>query len=338
MTMRARAFAAQYTNRHSEYSLAAAQAASLIRNILADVDIHPDLISSRSKTPLSLRRKLLEKKYKNPQRQVTDLIGVRVVVLYQHEIQPVVQALSNKLHIDRRLSIDKRSKLQPTQFGYRSVHLIAKLRPFEAAMSDYSSLQDKSFEIQIRSLLEHAWAAIEHECIYKSKINYPAETTRRFAAIAGSLEVLDREFGELHLAWNELVTTYLQDFGEDRRLNDELDTARLVAFLCHLLPKGHGWFVIYGHNKPLPIRLASSALIALRIVGIKKSLWLARAIANPDTRRTIRRYARILQRPIDEMSHLAVICIVVAKRNPAIFSDFFPELAEDPSLKQALST
>src|SRR5688572_25236464 len=91
---------------------------------------------------------------------------------------------------------------------------------------------------------------------------------RRFAAIAGSLEVLDREFGALHTAWNDLVEDYRQDFGAGSRLNEELDTARLIAFLCHLIPKGHGWFVTHENEKPLPIRLASSALVALRAVGI----------------------------------------------------------------------
>jgi hypothetical protein len=55
-------------------------------------------------------------------------------------------------------------------------------------------LRKRWFEIQVRSLLEHAWAEIEHEIVYKSGITQPDAVRRRFAALAGSLELFDSEF------------------------------------------------------------------------------------------------------------------------------------------------
>jgi len=49
-------------------------------------------------------------------------------------------------------------------------------------------------EIQVRTVLQHAWAEIEHDIQYKSTITIPTEIRRRFVALAGMLEIADREF------------------------------------------------------------------------------------------------------------------------------------------------
>lgn len=58
-------------------------------------------------------------------------------------------------------------------------------------------ISDFSFEIQIRSILQHAWAEIEHELGYKSKNSPPQPIQRRFYRLAGLLEVTDEEFKQI---------------------------------------------------------------------------------------------------------------------------------------------
>ena len=52
-------------------------------------------------------------------------------------------------------------------------------------------------EIQVSTILQDAWAEIEHDIVYKSPEDIPFRLRRRFACLAGLLEIADREFESL---------------------------------------------------------------------------------------------------------------------------------------------
>lgn len=85
-------------------------------------------------------------------------------------------------------------------------------------------------EIQIRSVLQHAWAEIEHDLGYKSEITIPKNIRRNFSRLAGMLEIADKEFQEIR----ESLTTYKAEVTEkieDNKLLDvEIDAISLEAF------------------------------------------------------------------------------------------------------------
>lgn len=90
------------------------------------LDIHA--VFSRPKDPESLRMKLIEKSYSDPESQVTDKIGVRVITYYSTDVDKVVEAIKGRFEVDLKRSVDKRQKLGLRDFGYRSVHLIVRLK------------------------------------------------------------------------------------------------------------------------------------------------------------------------------------------------------------------
>jgi len=95
------------------------------------------------------------------------MIGVRVITYYQDDVDRAATALEEAFEIDEARSIDKRRQLQLRQFGYRSVHLIAR---FGSKDKDPARAPFRSswFEIQVRSILEHAWPRSKHEVCYKA--------------------------------------------------------------------------------------------------------------------------------------------------------------------------
>lgn len=152
-------------------------------------------ITHRAKGVESLRKKVgrPEKSYKSLA-EVTDLCGVRITTYFSGDVDKVANVIRGEFLIDSENSTDKRVDLAPDRFGYQSLHYVAQLGVNRSALPENAKFSKMKFEIQIRSILQHAWAEIEHDLGYKSSIEVPRLIKRRFARIAGLLEVADQEF------------------------------------------------------------------------------------------------------------------------------------------------
>jgi len=150
-------------------------------------------IRMRVKDPASLARKLSrpDKTY-DELWDVTDLIGLRIITFFDDEVDQIGRMVEARLPVDFQHSVDKRRHQMEGRFGYRSLHYIFRLaeHPFEV---DPEGPQPRC-EIQIRTMLEHAWAEIEHDLGYKSHDAMPAHARRRLHRLAGLLELTDQEF------------------------------------------------------------------------------------------------------------------------------------------------
>ncbi|MGE0494372.1 MAG: GTP pyrophosphokinase family protein [Vulcanimicrobiota bacterium] len=124
--------------------------------------------------------------------QVHDLLGLRVVTYFEDGVEDVADVIEKSYEVDWQHSIDKGRQLDPTQFGYRSLHYVCA---FPRALA--GGFENLRFEIQVRSLLQHAWAQMEHDLGYKSKESIPLAFRRRFSRLAGLLEIVDEEFVSL---------------------------------------------------------------------------------------------------------------------------------------------
>jgi len=84
--------------------------------------------------------------------------------------------------------------LQEEKFGYQGVHYLVALREQRTSLPEYKRFGGLIAEIQVRTILQHAWAEIEHDIQYKSVETIPLPLRRRFMSLAGLLEIADREF------------------------------------------------------------------------------------------------------------------------------------------------
>ncbi|WP_141733578.1 GTP pyrophosphokinase [Oligoflexus tunisiensis] len=133
---------------------------------------------------------------------VTDVIGLRVVTYFEDSIESVAQLIEKHYAVDWERSIDKRLHGDPSRFGYRSLHYVCRLATPQQPLSEFFP-----FEIQIRTILQHAWAEIEHDLGYKYPEAVPQPVRRRFSRLAGLLEIADAEFVELR----KTMDSYAQD-------------------------------------------------------------------------------------------------------------------------------
>jgi ppGpp synthetase/RelA/SpoT-type nucleotidyltranferase len=178
----------------------------LLRELLTRKGIQTQLVTSRVKATPSLRRKLArpDRTYRSLW-DVTDLIGLRIAVYFEDELEPVARAIEAELPVDLSHSQDK-LRVTEGEFGYRSLHYVCAL-PHESMLP-----KQMRFEIQVRTVLQHAWAEVEHDLGYKANDEVPETIRRRFSRIASLLEIADEEF----VAIRKELSAYGRDVDVER--------------------------------------------------------------------------------------------------------------------------
>ena len=177
----------EYRSNLTLFQKTSADAIADIKEKLAKADISVVAVESRVKTEKSLAGKLELKGSKYASlKDITDIVGVRVITYYIDDVDKVASAVERLWEIDWDNSVDKRKLHQIDSFGYMSLHYIC--RP---AGSPYR------FEVQIRTLLQHAWANLYHDTGYKSGVEIPREYLRNMNRLAGMLELADEQFSRI---------------------------------------------------------------------------------------------------------------------------------------------
>lgn len=167
---------------------------ALLNSLMRQTGIESNFISYRVKTKESLDKKITSKnKYKSLS-EITDLVGFRIVAFYSTDIDAIAKIIDREFFIDEDNSIDKRKAIEPDRFGYMSLHYIVSLKDKRANLPEYINFKGFKFEIQIRTILQHAWAEIEHKLGYKSKSSMPSEIKRSLSILSGTLELVDSQF------------------------------------------------------------------------------------------------------------------------------------------------
>lgn len=185
----------EYMNEKEEYEAFASKMKMLLHELLSASGIQFHSIVARTKEAESLYAKLSRKpqQYQSLQ-DVQDLAGIRIVTYFHDDVHVVAQILEREFAIDQAQSIDKSTLLDANEFGYLSVHYIAALNETRLGLGEYARFQNMQAEVQVRSILQHAWAEIEHDLGYKNPNAVPPEIKRSFSRVAGLLEIADLEF------------------------------------------------------------------------------------------------------------------------------------------------
>ncbi len=144
-------------------------------------------IESRVKTEKSLAGKLELKGSKYATlADITDIIGLRVITFYIDDVDKVASAVERLFEVDWENSVDKRKVHEIDSFGYLSLHYICSRHGFPYR-----------FEIQMRTVLQHAWANMNHDTGYKSGVEVPRRYLRNLSRLAGMLELVDEQFSQI---------------------------------------------------------------------------------------------------------------------------------------------
>lgn len=229
---------AEYLKRYGFYSDLATVVKRIVEESLKRRSIRVHSVEARAKDPSSFGRKAgqpsdtdpAKPKYVSPLHHITDLAGIRVITYFPSTLDRIDAMLKEEFRVVERS--DKGAELlEEERFGYQSIHYLVKLSRERARLPEYERFADSLAEVQVRTIMQHAWAEIEHDIQYKSASVIPAEIRRRFMSLAGMLEIADREFQAIQDA-DERLTLEARSRVEGGQLEQvEITPDALKAFL-----------------------------------------------------------------------------------------------------------
>lgn len=187
-----------YKEKRSLYEELASEVRRILEINLKLKNITYHHIDSRAKLIESFENKLRAGINFRP-KEMQDLVGIRIICYVKSDVEKISALVENLFEIDYHRSYDKAKILGEDRMGYSSIHYIAKLTKSRLEADEMKRFSNLEFEIQIRTILQHAWAEIEHDEMYKNKESLPLELRRRLYLVSTVLESADNEFESIHM-------------------------------------------------------------------------------------------------------------------------------------------
>lgn len=155
------------------------------------------IVQTRTKTLSSFAEKAIRKAdtYPDPINQFGDLCGARIIVHTLEQVRWVNEFIEKNFEIIEKEDVQKR--LGNNQFGYLSMHYNVTIKPhFKYGISNklLKTISGKKAEIQVKTILQHAWSDILHDRTYKGKAELPEDIKRNAAILAALMEEGDEKF------------------------------------------------------------------------------------------------------------------------------------------------
>lgn len=172
-------------------------------------------------------------KYVDPKNEIMDFSGVRLVVYLPSELEIVTNAIERLFENCIRYtdSENKVERLGNDKVGYLSIHYVIDVN---TDLPEYANIKGLKCEIQVRTVLQDAWASIFHDRVYKGLVEDKKENLyRKINLLSGSLELLDSQI--------DGIVSYIDkqngkfDFKSYQLLLDELITEDSLMRYCSLI-------------------------------------------------------------------------------------------------------
>lgn len=189
-------FATWYDDNSRSYEDLARSISVALDSLLKDSSIEFVSINHRLKEKSSCLRKLGRKDYQRPE-EMTDVAALRVITYLQSDVDLVSEIISKEFRIFEQDSVDKNKALGVDKVGYRSKHHVVSLSSVRLKLKENARFRGMKVEVQVRTVLQHAWAEIEHDRNFKFGGKLPDALKRRLNLVAGMLEIADLEFEEI---------------------------------------------------------------------------------------------------------------------------------------------
>lgn len=161
-------------------------------------------LTYRVKSPERLHEKLIRKAEQGITYEqlsdIEDLAGLRVIFYSEKEKERFINAIKNE--VGGAIRIEEKQK--PS--GYKATHLIVAFGPARLKLREYKHFEGLKSEIQVTTILRHAWAEIEHDLIYKDISGMKEHDPEKFALMREKLEeIMEKHIKKASVEFEEVM-------------------------------------------------------------------------------------------------------------------------------------
>jgi ppGpp synthetase/RelA/SpoT-type nucleotidyltranferase len=192
-------------------------------------------IQNRAKTLSSFCEKICRKSYKTPFSEITDFAGVRIVYLYLSDRDKIEAIIEKEFDIMEK--VNKVNDADVEKFGYGALHYVAKIKKKHSG-ARYDDLKSLACEIQVRTILQDAWAIVAHHLSYKQESDIPKELRRKLNALSGLFETADDQFEHIRFARTQYQDKVKGEISKQKGISlaHEINLDNLTAYLKWKFP------------------------------------------------------------------------------------------------------
>lgn len=197
-------------------------------------------VTTRVKDVESAITKVQTKGYPDPFEDIEDWCGIRIVCYYPSDVENICALVRSEFNV--ATEENTAGRLAPQEFGYRSTHFVLTIKDGWLEAPNYRGLRTLKAEVQVRTVLMHAWAEIEHKLAYKNQDQVPHEFKRKLYRLSAKFEEADEQFEDLRVGLAEYRKTLKIDAkdGADTLRAKELNLDALQVFLDWAYPRRKG--------------------------------------------------------------------------------------------------
>lgn len=208
---------------------------TIIENILYTNDINYQVVTNRTKNDESLKRKVKEITDIHSVRDIDDLAGCRIIFYTNKDTQRIVGYLCEEFDVVKE-------NLKYSEKSYNALHLVVRLKEDRLKLCEYEMFDGLKCEIQLTTVLFHAWSELAHDLIYKpkedlSKFDEHAfdSIEARFRKTMGELKRVQTDFDYIIKQWKEIrkgkkifSEEFLYDLESAGSINDIQQKLKLI--------------------------------------------------------------------------------------------------------------
>ncbi|NGZ06596.1 MAG: hypothetical protein G8237_09585 [Magnetococcales bacterium] len=128
---------------------------------------------------------------------IPDIAGIRIITYFEEEVQVIAEIIRREFNVSASPEHSKILSADPHRFGYHSTNLQVGLLDNRLELIEYRRFRGFLVELQIRSVLQHAWLEINKHLGFQTREHCPPQKQREYARITALFELADQELNQI---------------------------------------------------------------------------------------------------------------------------------------------